>query len=359
MRTLIYLAFFGILIGFQSCEDSPTFKHRGRLGQSVAGEIGHLLVVCEDNIWNSDFKPYLDTNLTQFIMPYYPDVATFMLDHKTPKHFDKGVKRYRSILFVAIDPNLKSDKVKVEKRMDVWAIDQLTIDITAKNPQQLMDFCKTGGLQSIHSEFDYMEWRRIMNDFELSDNRDIKQKLATNFGIKLALPEKSILVNRRPDYFRIEFPSASRPIEFSNAGAQDRGTILSGIMIYQYDYIDSNQMDFKNLLQQRDTVLKIYAPYQIEGMYMGTQYTDLVYPEGSLETNFNGKVKGMDVRGMFVYTGLPINAPGGAFWSFHFVHPKRNKVMCISGYLDAPSTTSWIHQLREIQAVLRSVEIVD
>jgi hypothetical protein len=292
-------------------------------------------------------------------MPYYPDVATFLLDHKTPSHFDKGVKRYRSILFVTLDSNLKGDNVKVLKRMDVWAMDQIVIDITAKNPEQLMKFCKNGGLQSIHKEFDYMEWKRIMNYFSYNIHHDISKNIASNFGINLSLPEGSLLVNKRPDFYRIEFPSATRPIEFSNAGSQDRGTILSGVMIYQYDYIDSSQMEFENLLKLRDTTLKYYAPYQIEGMYMGTQYTELVYPEGNIESNFNGKLKGIDIRGMFVYTGLPINAPGGAFWSFHFIHPSRKKIMCVSGYLDAPSTTSWTHQLREIQAVLRSIELTD
>jgi len=357
---LLFPTILLLLFTFSACEDSPTFKNRSsRLGQSVAGEIGELIVVCEDALWNSDLKPYLDTNITQFIMPYYPDVPTFMLKHKTPKHFDKGNKRYRSLLFIALDPNVKGDKVVVEKRKDVWAIDQLVIDITAKNTEDLVNFCKNGGLQAVHAEFDDMEWRRITNYFRESNNEKINNQLGETFGIKLAMPSKSILVNERPNFIRIEFPIANRPIEFSNAGSQDRGTVLSGIMVYQYDYTDSSIFEFDRLIAARDTMLKYNAPYEIEGMYMGTQFADLVYPEINPTVNYNNTISGIEMRGMFVYVGQPIYAPGGAFWSFSFKHPKRKKLVCISGYLDAPSTTSWTHQLREIQAVFKSVEFVD
>jgi len=359
-RTFLHIILFIFSLNlFFSCEDSPTFKNRSsRLGQKVAGEIGELIVICDELIWKSDIKAYLDTNLTQFIMPYYPDVPTFMLTHKTPEHFDKGVKRYRSMLFVKIDPNLKGNKVQVEKRMDIWAIDQLVIDIIAKDKESLLDFCKTGGLKSVHQEFDYMEWRRITNYFHESSNNAVNAKLEKKFGIKLGMPDGAVLENQKDNFFRIDFPVANRPIEFSNAGSQDRGTVFSGIMVYDYDYKDSTQFSWESLLAKRDSTLKKYAPYQVEGMYMGTQYTDLVYPEIAPIQNFNASVSGVEVRGMYVFVGRPVYAPGGAFWEYHFVHPQRKKIICISGYLDAPSTHSWTHQLRELQAVLKSVELV-
>ena len=43
----------------------------------VTGKVGEVVVVCDDAIWNSSFRSDLDSNLTRFIMPYFPDVATF------------------------------------------------------------------------------------------------------------------------------------------------------------------------------------------------------------------------------------------------------------------------------------------
>ena len=357
------LQFFFILlssfiIGLSSCEDSPSFKGPKRLGQIVTGKVGQILVICDDPIWDSEVKAYLDTNLTQFIMPYFPDVPTFLLIHKTEAHFNQGVKRYRNTLFLKIDPKHKGDKAEIHIRKDVWAIDQLVVDIVAKDYNQLLAACKSG-LKSVHSEFDKMEWKRILNQYEESDNSNISGALETNFGIHIDLPEGARLVNKKPNFVRIDFPIANRPIEFANAGTQESGTIFSGVLVYQYDYLDSTQFYLEQLLEARDTMLKYNAPYEIEGMYMGTQYTPLVYPEGNEMISDIGKVKGYEIRGMYVYVGKPIHAPGGAFWAFHFKHPKRNKLVCISGFLDAPSTTTWTHQLREIQAVLKSVEFTD
>jgi hypothetical protein len=175
----------------------------------------------------------------------------------------------------------------------------------------------------------------------------------------MALPEGTRIVSRRKNFMRVEFPDASRPIEFVGAGSQENGAIYSGVMIYQYDYKDSSQFILENLLMARDTMLKYNAPHEIEGLYMGTQYAELVYPEGNEMITDKGDLKGFEIRGMFMFTGKPVHSTGGAFWSFHFIHPKRKKLMCVSGYVDAPSTTSWTHSLREIQAVLKSVEITD
>lgn len=361
MKRLLFLAIpvVVVLSFIFSCEDSPTLNSHRRTGPTVAGEIGQLLVVCDQTLWDSDLKECLDSTMTQFIMPYFPDVPTFLMLHKTPAHFERGVKRYRSILFVKLDPNYTGAEAKIEERKDVWAIDQLVIDVIAKDVDQLIRFCGSDGLQRIHDEFEYMDWRRILNIYQETANPKVDADLAQNFGIKLALPKGVTLVNKRKNFFRIDFPIGSKPVVFSNAGAQDRGSVLSGIMVYQYDYIDSSQFTLENLLQSRDTMLKYNAPYQVPGMYMGTQYAELVYPEGTFTSNYDGSVKGFEIRGMYTFVGRSFHAPGGAFWSFHFKHPKRNKLVCVSGFLDAPSTASWIEELRGIEAAFKSVELLD
>ena len=65
----------------------------------VTGKVGEILVVCDDAVWNSTFRSDLDSNLTRFIMPYFPDVATFELIHYNEKNFVGAVKRHRNVLF--------------------------------------------------------------------------------------------------------------------------------------------------------------------------------------------------------------------------------------------------------------------
>jgi hypothetical protein len=289
-------------------------------------------------------------------MPYFPDVATFELIHRTPSNFSDAFKRHRNVLFLTIDSKQADSKGKIQKRKDVWAQHQLVVEVIAKDMNQLIETCKSG-LRFAHTEFDYMEWKRLMLYFKSSSDERIQRKLRKNFGLQIALPQGASIVTTRPNFYRIQMPTASRPIEFVGSGSQDIGAIFSGVMIYQYDFKDKSQLELKNLLEARDTMLKYNVPHEIQGLYMGTQYNEFVYPEMTPAMNFNSSIKGLEMRGMFQFKGKMTNSTGGAFWAFHFVHPKTKKIVCISGYVDAPSTTSWTHSLREIEAVWKSVEI--
>lgn len=348
-----FLLFLGLACILFACEQR-TYKG----GIAVTGKVGEILVVCDNGIWDSEVKNYLDTHLTQFIMPYFPDVVTFELLHRTTSNFDGAIRQHRNILFLSIDSKKAPEKGKIEKRRSVWADGQLVVDVIAPNYNELLNVCKNG-LRSAHSEFDDSEWRRIMRYFKSERNSFQEKKLAKNFGITLALPDGTSMVTDRTNFCRITLPAASRPIEFVGSGTQDVGSIFSGIMVYQYDYVNDEQLSLEKLLMARDTMLKYNVPHETPGLYMGTQYNVFVYPESTKTTNFNGKIKGVEMRGMFVFTGKAVHSTGGAFWSFHFVHPKRKKVVCVSGYVDAPSTTSWTHPLREIQAIWKSVELTD
>jgi hypothetical protein len=325
---------------------------------TVTGKVGEILVVADNSIWESELRACLDSNLTQFIMPYFPDVVTFELMHKTPSHFEKGVKRYRNILFLKIDPNFKGSKGKIVKHKNVWATGQMVIDITAKDYQMLETTCKNG-LQKVHEIYDRASWERLITYFDSYNNKAVKNDIQEKFGLDLALPSQARIVTKRKNFYRLEFPASARPMSYVSSGgtSEDAGMVLSGLMIYQYDFVDSAQFNFDQLLRDRDTMLKYNVPHEIDGLYMGTQYEKIIYPEGNVAYSRDKKLKGYDLRGMFKFTGKPVHSTGGAFWEFHFKHPKRDKMMCLSGYVDAPPTTSWTHPLREIQAILRSVKI--
>lgn len=354
VRTLTLLTAITALFAFTQCESLKPSS--ASTGLHVTGNVGEIMVVCEQGIWDSEIKQHLDSGLTQFIMPYMPDVATFELVHRKPNRFEGSFKRYRNTLFVTIDPKHKGDKGKIEVRKNVWAHSQMVIDIIAKDYPQLLETIKYG-IGQVHDKFDKAEWKRIMERYQEKPDLVIGSRLEKNFGINIALPYGSKLVTNRPNFYRIEFPKTFRPIDFGDGG-QDAGGIHSGLLVYQYDFIDSSQLDLERLLMARDTMLKHNVPSEIEGMYMGTQYVDYVYPEGNNITTADGKVKGYEMRGMYVFLGNGKAGTGGAFWAFHFVNPETKKIVCVSGYVDAPPTTSWTQPLREIQAVLRSVEIV-
>jgi hypothetical protein len=345
--------FFTVLTILFSCDRkySPATH-----GLSVTGKIGEIMIVCETPIWESDAKAYLDTNLTQFIMPYFPDVTTFELIHRTPKAFSDGNKRWRNLMFLEIDPNYQEEEADVTKETGTWAVGQIVIRVKARDFNQLVEACKDR-MSDVHREFDETEWRRITQAFKKERNKIIAQKIDENFGIELAFPRGTKIVTKRNNFYRLEFPIDTKSMEFLGGDGQKANFIQSGVVIYQYDFTDSTQFELENLLMARDTMLKYNFPHEIEGLYMGTQYNKMVAPEGNEQTNSSGKITGLEMRGMFKFLGESDYSTGGAFWAFHFLNPKTNKIVCVSGYLDAPPTTSWTKPLRDIQSVWKSVEI--
>ena len=90
-------------------------------------KVGEILVVCDQGVWNSDIKKYLDTNLTQFIMPYFPDVTTFELIHRKPERFEGAIKRHRNTLFLKLESSHKGG-VKVKYNKVSWAKNQHVVE---------------------------------------------------------------------------------------------------------------------------------------------------------------------------------------------------------------------------------------
>ncbi|TNE56213.1 MAG: DUF4837 family protein [Bacteroidetes bacterium] len=323
-------------------------------GLKATGKVGEILLVCENGIWNSPAKAYLDTNMTRFIMPYFPDVVTFELIHRTPGAFEKGNKRWRNLMFVEIDPKYQGEESEITKELDTWAQGQLVVRVKAKDYQQL-EYSLKNHLAAVHRTFDENEWQRLEERFQREKNQTICRQIKQKFGLDMALPKGSKLVTQRENFYRVEFPTDAKPMQFGENHGQTSNFIQSGICIYQYPYIDSSQFELSNLLQARDTMMKYNFKHEIPGIYMGTQYASVIYPEGSMDWNRKKTTKGFEMRGMFKFTGESAYSTGGAFWAFHFRN-KQGKLVCVSGYVDAPPTVSWTHPLREIQAILKSVE---
>ena len=99
MRAIVLFLSILSLSVLTSCDDSSQVY--------VTGKVGEILVVCDDDIWNSSIRNELDTGLTQFIMPYFPDVTTFELIHRNPKTFNGPIKRHRNILFLKSNSKAK------------------------------------------------------------------------------------------------------------------------------------------------------------------------------------------------------------------------------------------------------------
>lgn len=372
-----YLGIIALVFLMFSCsEDSDKKKKSGKSRSSVEKELkdgmildgnstalytgkpGQLVVVSENTIYTDEVAALFDSIFGRFIRPYYPPEPKFEIYPRTPEDFQKGSKSLRNLIFLELDPSIPEGEPMLIIKKNYYSNTQLIAEFKANNMNDLYDILEER-LEKLYERFDTQEWKREYYRHKKANNKVIKKKLREQFGIEFEIQSKAKYESKDNMYAHIILPERSRQMELEAGGGYNStkaNFIQSGIMVWQYDFKDSSQLTPAYLMRARDSILKKYAKHEIEGIYMGTQDHPAVVP---VHEKFQiGDIVGYQFRGLFKFTGI-MEPSGGKFWSFHFLHPKTNRIVAVSGYLDAPPTMSASLDLRKIQAIIYSLKIVE
>lgn len=330
-------------------------------GESISqyvGKPGRLMIVAENGIYTKEIAHLFDSIFAKEVRPYYPKHPYFEIYQRTPEKFKEHSTRLRNVVKLTVSDKIPEGKPRMEVRKNYYAKTQLFTEVYANNINELYTFLEEE-LYSLFRLYDTQEWKREFYRHRRSKSERVDSKLASKFGIELELPDKFRYESIDDQYAIILLPERSRQMEMKVGSAYNStkaNFIQSGIMIWQYPFTDSSQLVPEKLMEKRDTILKYHAKHEFPGVYMGTQDHPAVLPEYE-RFKVNG-VEGYQFRGLFKFTGA-MEPSGGKFWSFHFRHPKRNTIVAISGYLDAPPTMSPSFDLNRIRAIIYSLKLVD
>lgn len=331
-------------------------------GQSLSkytGKAGQLVVISDNTVYTEEVAALFDTTFGAVIVPYkYPAVPKFEVFHVNETTFFKGSRTLRNIINIELTDREEEGKPTMVIKRDYYAKRQLFTVFRAATMDDLMAILRTK-LSALCEYYEEMEWKREYWRLKDENNTVLKRKVSEQFGITMELPKRARYESVRKNFAKIMFPDRSRQMDLTSAG--DHATskanfIQSGILIWQIPFKDSSQLEPEYLLRARDTLLKYNALHESPGVYMGTQYHPAILPDYR-KIKIRG-VEGYEFKGLFKFTGR-IEPSGGKFWSFHFLHPNRKKIIAVSGYLDAPPTMSPMLDLRKIQAVLYSIDYTD
>lgn len=329
---------------------------RGNSQYQYVGKAGQLVVVSDNTIFTKEIDSLFSIFFGAFIEPYYPAFPKFELRHISPEKFEKGNKRLRSIVELNLDDKLNEGKPELRIKKDMYAKHQIIAEFRANNMNDLLLIIEQESPRLVEL-FESLEWKREYHRFKKDNNTVLKSALREQFGITLELPKNARYESVKSRFAKITFPDRSRQMDFQSDGGYNSSKanfIQSGLMIWQLPFRDSSQLTHDYLMRARDTILKYNAFHEFPGVYMGTQDHPAVLPV-SKQISIGG-VNGFEFRGMYKFTGR-LEPSGGKFWSFHFLHPKRNMIVAISGYLDAPPTMSPALDMRKIQAAIYSLQL--
>ena len=373
MKVFLFL-FISLFLCF-SCEEKPkevnhqvikrekkATDQRGVIqGKSLSkyvGKPGRIVIVSENTVFTDDVINIIDSIYGAPVRPYYPPLPKFEIYHVTPAQFKKGNNRLRNLIFLYLTDEPVDSSMQIRIKKDYYAEHQLIVEYRAQTMNEILSLLESTAVEMMQ-RFDEIEWKREFYRHRSDNNTVLKKRLAKQFSFTLELPKRARYESKRKNFARISFPDRSRPMDLTTEGVQGKSKvnfIQSGIMIWQIPFQDSSQLTPAYLMRARDTILKYNALHEFPGVYMGTQDHPAVLPVAKRIKI--GNVEGFEFKGLFKFTGK-LEPSGGKFWSFHFLHPNRKKIMAISGYLDAPPTMSPAFDLRRIQAVIYSLKLVD
>ncbi|MFH2141299.1 MAG: DUF4837 family protein [Bacteroidota bacterium] len=321
------LAFFFVFVFF-SCNNEIQ-----ELLPGVTGKAGEVLVVVDQTNWRGELGDSIRAVLQQEFPAVPQPEACFDPISIPNSAFSKLFRSHRNIIFINFSSDFKEPKMIVKK--DVHAESQFIMDINVSDKKSCIDFIMRRR-DAIIDLLTNAERDRIISNYRKYPERSIIDVLKTRHNVNLTIPSGYILSVDSADFVWI---SLETPM------------ISQGILIYSYNYTDTNTFTLDYLVEKRDRFLKKYVPGALPNTYMITAKNFPVeFSEFEHEGKYTAGLRGLwEVQNDFM---------GGPFISFSKVDEKKNKVVTVEGFVYAPKYDKR-NYLRQVEAILYTFKIVE
>lgn len=321
---LIYIFLLTYII-FSSCKDGK------KLLPTITGKAGEVVLVADNNIAKSSSGELLKQIFSEEVDALPQSEPIFDLVTIPNKAFTNIFQTHRNIVLCQISDTVKQTSIAFKK--DVWANQQVVIIINANNDSSLNKILKINkaNLQSFILD---AENERILDNYNKYSDREIIKTIADKYNLNIVIP-KGYTIDVAKDNF----------IWISHETPQ----ISQGLLIYSYNYTDTNTFTRDYLINKRNEVLKENVPGPRENSYMTTEMSyNVIFKEFMKDSLYYVKINGLwKVEGDYM---------GGPFVSISTVDVKRNRVVTAEGFVYAPKYDKR-NYLRQLEAMLNTLKI--
>jgi hypothetical protein len=327
LKNYFYFLFvFLLLIG---CDNTD----RNSYLPGYSGQVGEVVVVCSKQSWQGALGDEIRNVISrpQYGLPQ--EEAKFSAIQVN----NRVLNTHRNVFNVIINDSIKTEGLKFKKNK--YAKGQMFVEVKAKTYEDALNITKENN-NGIISLFERAELNRIIARNKKLGPKIENKKIEEQFGVKLFLQKDFEVRVIKPGFVwaRLE---RERPV----GGYQHQ--IDQNIIISETDYTDRTQFLDSILNLQRDAIFNI-IPGPTENSFVTTDYEFVppMYQEIEIEKTYTKQVYGL--------WRMENNFMGGPFVGISFVHPKKDKIINIYGFVFAPQFNKREY-LREIDAILRSV----
>ena len=330
-----YLPYFFVISAIVSCKPDAR-----SILPKISGSTGEVLLIIDNQKWESAVGAKFNEVLTR-IQPALPQPEPVLdLIHTSPAGFTNIFRVHRNILFAKIGSEFEEPKITVQT--DQWATPQLIINIQAPNDDECIRLLEESGDQIIE-RVNRSERGRLMGYYRSYQVAAIYNRLKEKHHLTLSIPKGYEIAMDTTDFVWISTESA-QPGQSGYAFYSQQS-----ILIYYYDYVDTNTFTIDYLVDKRNKYLKKNIPGPNPGSYMATE--DLLPPtmqEFKVDDRYVAELRGL--------WKLEKGAMGGPFVSLSTVDEERNRVITVEGFVFAAGMDKR-EFLRQVESILYTLEI--
>ena len=296
----------------------------------ITGSAGEVLLILEKYRWEHEVGAEFRNLLSQYHAALPQPEPIFDLFHVPPAQFSKIFQSHRNIIFTRIGSQYSEPKIVIQRNM--FATPQIIINVQAPNDSACVALLRQSGNEII-KRINQSERNRIAGNYKKSQVQEIVTTLKEKHNLTLYIPKGYTIDLNVDDFVWI---------------ALETPLTTQSILIYYYQYTDTNTFTPDYLVGKRNQYLKKYVPGPVSGTYMATE--DLV-PVEFKEFTYKDRYFA-ELRGLWK---LENGFMGGPFVSLSTVDEKQNRVVTVEGFVYAPRDKKR-EFLRQVESILYTLE---
>lgn len=301
-----------------------------------SGKSGNLLIIADSAYWNGKTGETIMEVFaqTQEGLPQREPVFDLI---QLPHHsFAQIFRTNRNIIIVDIKPENKN---KLSINSDVWSETQLIATIAAPNDKVAAEMIEKNG-KVLTDYFNEKEIERLKTKYSTNPDNPVAKQIRMDFKLRMKLDNLFVVAKRDKDFLWLR--------KEKNVGEHP---VSQGLLIYSYPYVSDSTFKVSELVKKRNYYTKKYVEGSLENTYMQS-YKEFVPIEKEISLN---KLYAKELRGLWYLKG---DFMGGPYINYTFVDEKRNRVICIDGYVYAPRFDKREY-LRELEAFIKATELIN
>lgn len=300
-----------------------------------AGAPYELVLVCEDDIWNSSAGQALEQALDTPVPGLPQQEATFKVTRTGRDGFKSSLQTMRNI--IVVDINSSYSKCEFRFQRDMYASPQIVMGIYAPDIRSFGKFVNDNS-QTIVDFFTEKERERQVAEIEERYNKKAMDLMKETFGCELKIPSDIAGFKRGEDFLWLS--------DYNNPSRVE----MMSFAVYSYPYTSPDNFNKEHFIHKRDSVMKINIPGAEPNQYIQTTPGSVTLTA----EEYNGKYMSV-ARGLWHMENDDMFG-GGPFVAHSIVDEENGRMIVVEAFVYAPNKEKR-NYMRKLEASLYTLKL--